>query len=108
MFLTRVLDLGNLLLTDALTEPIGLQAFEALFDASHFGEATSSTLPKMARGSVEAGEVEQSWALGCHGLDCCSVSWEMRPLEIRLVVCVELCGLFVCGLCFLEGCTSEI
>lgn len=92
MFLMGVLDLGNLLLTDALTDPIGLPAFKALFHSSRFGEATSSTPLKMARGSVGAGEVEQSWDVGCDGLACCYISWAMRPLEIGLVVrVIALC-----------------
>lgn len=43
MFLTRVLDLGSLLLADALTESICLQAFKARSDTSCFGDATSSS-----------------------------------------------------------------
>lgn len=98
MFLMRVLDLGNLLLTDALSQPVGLQAFKALFNTSHFGEARSSMLLKAARVSVGAGEVEESWALEYGGLGCCCISLEMW-----------LYGwLCVTALCFLEDCTSEI
>lgn len=55
MFLMRVLDLGNLLLTDALTEPVGLQDFKAPFETGHFRETKSSTLLKTAGGWVGAG-----------------------------------------------------
>lgn len=60
VFVMRVLDLGSLL----LSEPLGLQAFKAFFDTSHFGEAKSSTQLKTARGLVRTGEAKQSWALG--------------------------------------------
>lgn len=73
VFLMRVLDLGNLLLTDAVTEPVCLQAFKALFDASRFGEAKSSTLPNTAKNSVGAERVQQCWALGCVGPYCCYI-----------------------------------
>lgn len=91
VFLMRVLDFGNLLLTDALREPVGLQAFKAPFDAGRFGEAKSSTLLKMTRGSVGAGEVEQSRALGCGGLGCCYISFEMH-LVCCMCCCIVLSG----------------
>lgn len=84
MFLIRVLDLRNLLLADALTESVCLQAFEAPPDTSCLGEAISSRLLKVARGWVGAGEVEQIWALGCGGLGCCDIS-----LEMSVCVCVN-------------------
>lgn len=76
MFLMRALDLGNLLLTDAQTEPVGLQDFKAPFKTGHFRETKSSMLLKTAGGWVGAGEVEQSWALRCGGLGCCYVLLE--------------------------------
>lgn len=47
VFLMRVLDLGILLITDAVTENVCLHAFKALFCANCFGGANSSTLPEM-------------------------------------------------------------
>lgn len=55
MFLMRVLDLGSLHGTDALADLTDLQTCKALFDSSHFGEASSCMLLKMSRGLEELG-----------------------------------------------------
>lgn len=79
VFLMRVLDLGILLLTDAVTEPVCLHAFKALFHANCFGEANSSTLLKTARNPLGAEGVQQSWAPGRGGLSCCYISVKRCP-----------------------------
>lgn len=88
VFLMRVLDLGSLHLTDALTDLVGLPCwtFKALFDTSHFGEASSSMLLKMAT------ESWRSWGSGTEL--SCGVCWSglllcfIGDAAVQLVVCV--------------------
>lgn len=86
VFLMRVLDLGSLHLTDALADLVGLQTFKALFDTSHFGEASSSMLLKMDT------ESWRSWGSGTEL--SCGVCWSglllcfIGDAAVQLVVCV--------------------